>query len=387
MAKQEAPFRVGGIVEPPYFVGRNDDLRVLAETLRTLSQNVLLLAPRRFGKSSLLWNLRRSLADIPDLLLPYVNCRDMASPEDLFRGLVHPLLQELAEKRKLSGLWEKFRLVFSSGVLGALRALEEIGGSIGEWGQVYLRFREAEVDEKALVRAAFSYPKRIAAEYRVRVVFFLDEFQEVAAFDNYVFAALKKELDNPGDVRFVFSGSSLGLLREVFLREDSPLFLMVSRYELGPLSAEEAVPFVQERLALAGYTVEKATAERIYELTGGIPFYLQKLGLVLVQKLWLSGKKSVGKREVDAAFEQMLTELDSEFEVRWLSEFSPLQRRILRVLAKGPAGPTALAQALGMKPQDISSSLARLRAEMVLRRTEAGYELTDVVFARWLSKD
>ena len=209
----------------------------------------------------------------------------------------------------------------------------------------------------------------------------------MAAFDRYVFDALKKELDQPGDARFVFSGSSLGLLREVFLREDSPLFLMVSRYELGPLSAEEAVPFVQKRLALAGYAVEKGAAERIYELTGGIPFYLQKLGLVLVQKLWLSGKKTVGKREVDEAFEEMLAELDSEFEVRWVSEFSPLQRRILRVLAKGPAGPTALAQALGMEPQDISSSLARLRAEMVLRRTAAGYELTDVVFARWLSKD
>jgi len=387
MAKREAPFRVGGIVEPPYFVGREDDLRVLGESLRNLSQNVLLLAPRRFGKSSLLWNLRRSLADTPDLLLPYVNCRDMASPQDLFRGLVQSLLEELSEKRKLSGLWEKFLLVFSSGVLRAVRALEEIGGSIGEWGQVYLRFREAEVDEKALVRAAFSYPKRIAAEYRVRVVFLLDEFQEVAAFDSYVFDALKKELDQPGDVRFVFSGSSLGLLREVFLRENSPLFLMVSRYELGPLSAEEAVPFVQKRLALAGYAVEKGAAERIYELTGGIPFYLQKLGLVLVQKLWLSGKKSVGKREVDEAFEEMLAELDSEFEVRWLSEFSPLQRRILRVLAKDPAGPTALAQALGMEPQDISSSLARLRAEMVLRRTAAGYALTDVVFARWLSKD
>jgi AAA+ ATPase superfamily predicted ATPase len=387
MAKREAPFRVGGIVEPPYFVGREDDLRVLGESLRNLSQNVLLLAPRRFGKSSLLWNLRRSLADTPDLLLPYVNCRDMASPGDLFRGLVQPLLEELSEKRKLSGLWEKFRLVFSSGVLRAVRALEEIGGSIGEWGQVYLRFREAEVDEKALVRAAFSYPKRIAAEYRVRVVFLLDEFQEVAAFDRHVFDALKKELDQPGDVRFVFSGSSLGLLREVFLREDSPLFLMVSRYELGPLSPNEAVPFVQKRLALAGYAVEKGAAERIYELTGGIPFYLQKLGLLLVQRLWFSGKKSVGKRKVDEAFEEMLAELDSEFEVRWLSEFSPLQRRLLRVLAKGPAGPTALAQALGMEPQDISSSLARLRAEMVLRRTEAGYALTDVVFARWLSKD
>lgn len=58
-------------------------------------------------------------------------------------------LRELEGKARLPGLWEKFRLVFSTGIL---RALEEIGGTIGEWGKVYPRFHEAEVDEKALVR-------------------------------------------------------------------------------------------------------------------------------------------------------------------------------------------------------------------------------------------
>ncbi len=385
--KAEAPFRVGGIVEPPYFVGRKEDLWVLGEALRTLSQNVLLLAPRRFGKSSLLWNLRQSALGIPDLLVPYVNCRDMAAPEDLFRGLVQAFLAELEGKARLPGLWEKFRLVFSAGVLRALRAVEEIGGAVGEWGKVYLRFREAEVDEKALVRAAFAYPKRIVAERDLRAVFLLDEFQEVARLGDFVFATLKKELDDPGNVRFFFSGSSLGLLREVFLREDSPLFLMVSRYELGPLGREEAISFVAERLAQAGYAAAPEVAARIYELTGGIPFYLQKLGLVLVQKALLCGKRKLSGADVEEAFSAMLEELDSEFEIRWLSEFSPLQRRILRALSRGPAGPTALAQALGLKPQDISSTLTRLRWEMVVQRTEEGYVLTDVVFSRWLARD
>lgn len=387
MAKKgEAPFRVGGIVEPPYFAGRTQDLHVLAEAARTLSQNVLLLAPRKFGKSSLLWNLRRSLGDVPDLLVPYVNCRDMAAPSDLYQGLVQGLLAELEEKRGLRGLWEKFRLVFTAGVMRALRALEEIGGSLGEWGKVYLRFREAEVDEEALVRAAFAYPKRIVAEQGLRAVFLLDEFQEVARFNHQVFAVLKKTLDEPGNVRFFFSGSSAGLAREVFLRRDSPLFLMVSRYELGPLSPTEAVPFVAERLKRAGYEPDPGVAERVYELSGGIPFYLQKLGLTLVQRALLAGKRRLHIGDVDAAFQDVLLELDAEFEVRWLAEFSPLQRRILRELARAPSGPTALAKALGLKPQDISSSLARLRAEMVLARTGQGYALTDVVFARWLAQ-
>ena len=387
MAKKGAtPFQVGGIVEPPYFTGRTQELRVLAEAARGLAQNVLLLAPRKFGKSSLLWNLRRSLQHVPDLLVPYVNCRDMASPADLYRGVAHGLLAELEDKRGLAGLWAKFRLVFSAGVLRALRSLEEIGGSLGEWGKAYLRFREAEVDEGALLRAAFTYPKRVVAEHGLRAVLLLDEFQEVARFDRQVFSVLKKALDEPGPVRFFFSGSSAGLVREVFLRRDSPLFLMVSRFELGPLAQEEAVPFVANRLRQAGYEFDPEVAHRVYELSGGIPFYLQKLGLVLVQRAWLAGKKRLNAAEVDAAFRDMLRELDGEFEVRWLAEFSPLQRRILRELARAPLGPTALAKSLGTKPQDISSSLARLRAEMVITRTPQGYALADVVFARWLAQ-
>lgn len=85
------------------------------------------------------------------------------------------------------GFWTRFRQGFGAGVLRALRALEEIGGSLGEGEKVYLRFREAELDERALVRTAFAYLKRIAQEYGLRAVFLLDEFQEMARFDPYVF--------------------------------------------------------------------------------------------------------------------------------------------------------------------------------------------------------
>lgn len=382
----EAPFRVGGVVEPPYFVGREEELRLLEASMRGLSQNALILAPRRYGKSSLLWNLRRRVEEDRTLLAPYVNCRDMTGPEDLFRGFVQALLCELERKQRLRGLWEKFRLVFGEKVLEAVRALEEIGGEVGEWGQIYLRFRERELDREALVRAAFAYPKRIAAARNLRIVFLVDEFQEVARFDGYIFSVLKKELDEPGNVRFFFSGSSLGLVREVFLREESPLYLMVARFTLSALDRETSLRFLAERFNLAGLEVEEGVPSRIHELTGGVPFYLQKLGLLVVQRALLLGEKRVGKTSVEKAFREMLAEMDGEFEVRWLARFSPLQRRILRTLARlGKAGVSEIARGLGTEPVDISSSLSRLRDAMVVERTEDGYSLTDPVFARWLA--
>jgi AAA+ ATPase superfamily predicted ATPase len=382
----EAPFKVGGAVEPPYFAGRERDLKVLARSAKNLDQHYLILAPRRFGKTSLLLNLRHKLASESSLLVPYVNCRDMACPEDLYRLLARSLVGELERVRKLAGLWERFRTVFGERLLRAARAVEEIGGALGEWGKAYLRFREREIDEGELVRAAFSFPARIAQERKVGVVFLLDEFQEVAEFNGRVFSALKAAMDRAGSVRYFFSGSSLGLIREIFLREDSPLYLMVTRYRLGPLPQEEAVAFLQERFTVGGLKPASLVPERMYELAGGIPFYLQKLGLIVFQRALLRGRTEVGEGDVEAAFAEMLAELDGEFESRWLSEFTPLQRRILRALAElGEAGVTEAAERLGAKPSDISSTLTRLREAMVIERGDGGYRIVDAVFARWLA--
>ncbi|HHR85308.1 MAG TPA: ATPase, partial [Candidatus Acetothermia bacterium] len=54
MRKASSAFKVGGFIEAPYFVDRDDELRHLYHDARTLSQSNVVIAPRRFGKTSLL---------------------------------------------------------------------------------------------------------------------------------------------------------------------------------------------------------------------------------------------------------------------------------------------------------------------------------------------
>jgi len=382
----EVPFRVGGIVEPPYFVGRAHDIEELSRDLRGLVQNRLILAPRRFGKSSLLHNLRLSVQAEPDLLVPYVNCRDVASYADFHRATVSALLAELERTRPVGGLLKRYAEVFKGQLTRALERVEEIGGAIGEAGRVYLKFRDRAVDEHELARETFRFFRALAEEKQVKVVFMLDEFQEVAAFDGYMFNLLKKELDLPSPIRYFFSGSSMRLIARIFLHEEAPLYLMVSRHFMGPLREDVVVTFVQERLALVNLRIGLPAARRLYGLTGGIPFYVQKLGGIVVQRALLDGTEGITLEHVERAFDAMSNELDSEFEVRWLSRFSPLQRRIVRGLARlGQARVTDLAAHIEAKPTDISSSLSRLKDMMIIGQQENGsYVLIDTVFAGWL---
>ncbi len=379
-------FKVGGIVEPPYFVGRDEDLDVLFRSVSDLSQNLLLLAPRRFGKSSLLHNLKLRLDAQQDLLIPSVNCLEMTSYADFHRVMVTALLAEFERKKRVKGLVKSFRISVKEKILTAVRHLEEIGGSIGELGKAYLKFRESEIDELQLLQEAFQFFRAFSEEHHVQVVFLLDEFQEIATFNGTLFKLLKKELDENTNTKYLFSGSSIRMLSSIFLREDAPLYLMASRYRMQSLDETAVASFIKRRLAVAGFHTTPEAASLIHSLTGGIPFYVQKLGFLTAQYAQSAQLKKVDSDVVQLAYSAMLLELGSEFEARWGSRFTQQQRQIARALAQlGYGSVTDIAQEMGVNRTDISSALRRLRETMEVSSDEvSGNSLTDVVFSAWL---
>ena len=379
-------FRVGGIVEPPYFVGRDEDLKVLLQSVSGLSQNLLLLAPRRFGKSSLLHNLKLQLDTRDDLLIPSVNCLEMTSYSDFHRSTVTALLAEFERKRRVKGFLESFRISMKEKILTALRHVEEIGGSVGELGKAYLKFRESGIDELGLLREAFQFFRAFSEENQVQIIFLMDEFQEIASFNGTLFKLLKKELDENENTRYLFSGSSIRMLSTIFLSEDAPLYLMASRHRMQSLDEATVSSFVTRRFAVAGLHVSPEAARQLHSITGGIPFYVQKLGFLAAQHAQFAHRKKVDSGIVQSAFSDMLQELGSEFEARWVTKLTQQQRQIAKALALlGHGSVTDIAQQMGVSRTDISSSLRRLRDMMVVTADEtSGYSLTDVVFNAWL---
>jgi AAA+ ATPase superfamily predicted ATPase len=280
------------------------------------------------------------------------------------------------------------RALGKEGVLAALRRVDEIGGSVGEVGRIYLRFREREVDERELLRAGFSFFRSFAKEKRVRILFLLDEFQETANLNGYLFQLLKQEIDQTPDVRYIFSGSSVRMLTSIFLKEDAPLYLMVTRHMMGPLGEADVVAFVRERLGTAGLSISGDAARVLHRLSGGIPFYMQKLGLLVTQAALLAKRKRVSESDVAHAFARMLEELEGEFEVRWVSRLSPQQRAIVKQVAQiGSARMTEVAARIGVSAPAISSAMRRLKDMMILQTDDAGaYLVTDTVFGAWLAR-
>ena len=384
---REAAFKVGGRIEDPYFIDRGEIQQILTRDARTLAQSHVIMAPRRFGKTALLRHVCEELS--PDLLAPYINCLPLYRPEGFHDRVIEAVLdafeQRHGRRRRFLATWKD---VLKRPIVGALERLDEVGGSLKSVGSIRLKFRTQEADPDELLRATFEFLERFAEEHDEQIVLVLDEFQALAAFGDRIFPLLKESMDAQRRVAYLFSGSSLTLLTDVFGREGkSPLYQMVGRVFLDELAPEAVSQFVAERLrSVYGVEVKADALARFVEFVGGIPYYVQKLGLLLERRLVRQPDHAVGVNEVKASFDDLLNELDADFQERWTTRFSDQQKAILLVLAEGATGSKEIAARASTMPANLTYNLSKLVGTMTLRKEDSTYRITDRVFAAWLSR-
>ncbi len=386
-AEQRAAFKVGGRIEAPYFVDRNETQQALLRDARTGSQSNVVMAPRRFGKTALLQRVCAELS--AEMLAPYVNCLSLHRADTFHDRIVEAVLASYESRhgraRRLLATWKD---VVKRPIFSAFEHLEEVGGSLQSVGSIRLRFRTQEADADDLIRAALDFPERFAEEQNEQVLIALDEFQSLAVLGDGIFSGFKASMDAQRRVVYLFSGSSLTLLKDVFAREGrSPLYQMVGRLFLEELAERRVARFVKRRLK----TVHKVeiipeAMSRFLEHVGGIPYYVQKLGLSLERRLHLRGARAVEVADVDASFGALLDELDLDFQERWTTRFSDQQQAILLALSSGEATSSEIAGRAGTAPENLTYNLKKLVGTMILTKADRVYRITDRVFAAWLAR-
>jgi AAA+ ATPase superfamily predicted ATPase len=383
----EQIFIVGGEVEPPYFIGRDEEVNLIKLDLLSSAQNNVIIGPRRIGKTSLLRNLKNNVQD--KVIFAYINCRKITSLADFFRQTTGSLITAYEEKHKIKGLVKKFSDVFKGKITAATRSISEIGGSIEYIGNVYLRFRENEIDENELISETFEFVENLSKELNEPIIIALDEFQELSKFNGNIFNMLKSHMDSQPNVRYIFSGSSVSLLHDVFLKPDSPLYLMAARIQLEPIKKNDVDDYIRSRLKTQNITISESALDLIYEYTAGYPFYFQKIGFLLYQIAVIGKKKHIDIDDVENAFSSMLNEFDSEFESRYSTKFSRQQQDILKYLSQNKTRRLSeISEDMRTPASSLTTSMKDLYNTMTVNKPKEGtYGIMDNVFRLWLKKN
>jgi AAA+ ATPase superfamily predicted ATPase len=298
------------------FCNRVTEQEILKRNI-SLARHTVMVAPRRYGKSSLVHKV------IFDLTLPHANIdlflahNDAAVTRRILDGIGSVLSQIMPLTQKAVSTLQKYFPNIRIGLIAggfSLEATHETQ-SIGAVEQIY--------DTLKVLNT-------IAIKENKKVIIFIDEFQDVqnAESARSIQGALRSIAQDTDHLMFIFSGSSRSLLLQLFDDKAKPLYMLCDKINLGRMSSRDYEPYIQEA-ALKKWkdALSPDSFRRILLLTELHPFYVN----LLCNEVF-TYKKLPHERQVDEAWRRCC-----ENEVRRLiAELENLtlnQQKALKALA------------------------------------------------------
>jgi hypothetical protein len=345
-------------------------------------QDVLLYAPRRYGKSSLvLAAAQQAVAD--GILVGYCDLLRITTKERFAAALAKTIHRDVDSARgqaldRAAALFRNLRI----------RPTMELDP---EDASISFSFRgtrrKADIDET--VEALLELLGRLAEERKRRVVMIFDEFQEIVELDPHYPNLLRAVFQAQPEVAHVYLGSRRHILDRIFDDESEPFWRSAKKLELGTIAPAKFARFVRDRFAATDKGIDDDALDRLLETTGGHPYATQELAYEVWQGVPEGFVAHIA--DVEAALEKVLRSEHNHLERLW-EDAAPVQRRLLTALANEPtATPYAadyrLAHDLPAASPLQSARVALEREETIGRTDDGVVAIAEPFFAEWIKRE
>jgi AAA+ ATPase superfamily predicted ATPase len=221
------PFLTAGYAGPEYFCDRKREAEELVRHLDN-DRNTTLISPRRYGKTGLIQQVLHLLKKRHGVKTVYVDLYPTRSLQDFARALAVAVAQSVestADKmlRAVSAFARGFRPTMT---------LDELTG------RPKFSFDITAANAQASLESILEYLK----SRKGRTIVAIDEFQQIAEYpEKGVEALLRSKIQFMHNVGFVFSGSRLHMMAEMFHSPKRPFFNSTAAMSLGVIDIKPDV--------------------------------------------------------------------------------------------------------------------------------------------------
>jgi hypothetical protein len=372
------PFRFGALALDEAFADRDAELAELkADALA--GQDVVLFAPRRFGKSSLIWRAsqqllrRRALVAHVDLMTtPTLGRLADKLAQTIHEDLASPLFRAKERLRVFQGLRVAPTVTVDA-----------------DSGDLSFSFSPgaAPADLAATMERLLELPGELAGERGRRVVLVLDEFQEVVEIDPGLPRLMRSVFQRQPEVSHIYLGSRRHTIQRIFNDANEPFWRSAKRIELGPIEPDAFGPFIARRFTATNKQIDVAAIGLILDTTRGHPYATQELCYFAWQRISEGGTATAD--DVAEAIGDVLRSEHSHFSVVW-DALSPQQRALLQSLAVEPGRPLAsdYRRRHGLPPSSsVQRALQSLERSELVARDGGRAEISEPFLGDWLRRD
>ncbi|GAB6058238.1 AAA family ATPase [Desulfonatronum parangueonense] len=374
MHRPPNPFTIKELSPSAPFCNREAELESLLR-YAVAGASVVLYAPRRFGKTSLVRRVQAKLVQQGGVGL-FADFFGVTSSDDVARRLAMAVYRFTSSREKLLQkalrLMRTFRPVFKPDESGVFSVSVEPTGA---------KLHGLELLEQTMLSLT-----EVAGALSDRVNLTLDEFQEIGELpDGFQIEALLRTNIQRMPCSFFFVGSRRRMLLDMFVDKNRPFYQSAMLMELKALPERALSPFILERFQEGTVKCDAEAARSILALTKGHPYYTQKLCFLIFERC---GEVVLGSDVQDGL--NMLIEMEKPLFEAMLQGLAPRQIALLRGLAAEPT--EAVFSLPYMQRHELGSTgavqgaLKRLTSLDLVERNEKNglWSLSDPFFALWL---
>lgn len=358
------PFEYRLIAKGEDFIDREEEIETIIRSTQA-GQNITIYSPRRYGKSSLIMETFRRISNAKTV---YLDLNKVNSISDLADSMISQ-----TTKNTYSSVEKGFSFVKDT--LLSLRPTF----TPTEDGGVSISVKM--VDEQQDLEKALQFPQKVAEKKNTDIIIAMDEFQRIRTLNGDKLQRLFRSIIQEQDrVTYIFSGSQVHMLKEMFESGDRPFFKSTKIMELERIPEESFKDYIIRGFESTDIDVKASLIDEILDFTEGHPMRTKELCF----ELW--NKKRSGQ-----TFESMnelldiMIENDIYIEEVWNNITSAVQRRTLEAVAndENPYSQQTIKEYELKSNSHVQRSLKSLERKGILYKDD----IVDPFLKEWIQRE
>jgi len=257
--KKSNPFKFGSVVDEPYFTNRVNELQRVKQLLQS-HNHLILMSPRRYGKTSLILKAVNALKR-PHIFLDL----QLVTGTGDFAAQLLKRIYRIYPFERVKQYIKSFRIVPTLNINPLTN-------------EVDVSFQPVKT-ELPLLEDVFNLLENIGEKGK-RPIVILDEFQEIFKMGSGIDKQLRAILQHHKNVNYAFLGSMESMMRDIFERKKS------SFYHFGQLITLDKIPYEDfYNYLMKGFDKKcpqkETLCNKILAFTKQHPYYTQQLAYTL----------------------------------------------------------------------------------------------------------
>lgn len=372
----EKPFIYGMSVEGNNFTDREKETKRLKKDFEN-GVNVILISPRRMGKTSLVKKVRSEITN-PEIKIVMMDIYDCRSEYDFYNRFASTVIKETSGRmEQVMDNIKKFLVRISPKVSFSPEPMSEYSLALGITPENYS-------PEEIL-----NLPEIIAKEKNIHIVICIDEFQQIGEIPDSL--SVQKKMrgvwQHHTHVSYCLYGSKKHLMTNLFHNKRMPFYQFGETNELSVIKTEDWIPFIKQKFADSNLQISDEYAGRICDYVGNHSSYVQQLAW----NVMVETDKEVNEDSFTYGCTAMLAQCNSYF-LEQIKGLSSYQMNFIRLLCSGVSKDFGSKKVQELFSLGTKSNISRIKSaltekEIVEELPDGTFRLADSVFQKWFTKE